>query len=203
MNRSRNNNNKFKTLTQINNKNISHYFFIKYLQTGKYQCINQETSSRFSPMFKYKFENHYNGKFQIIYKESINYLNICVNNLHKNYEYTYLTYNTKITNPSKSVEIGKIPNTNKTQYINLDYKAYTTKNTDVFFEKSNLLEDLEVSNNIENLLLKSNKIPTIEEKLNRGFEFFSNCVKYTQKFQDCYHNLAIEYGPTTDLIINL
>ena len=45
------------------------------------------------------------------------------------------------------------------------------------------------SQKIDTLLKQSNKIPTIEEKLNYLQNSFEICIKHSNKLSDCYHIL--------------
>jgi hypothetical protein len=180
------------------NKNFSFYFL--FSDVGKYKFkIQPNFNDNVSYNFKYKFMSHYNVKYEIIEKKT----NLAITTDTTKYNYLYLTCNTKVKDLTKAEEIGIIKNTNTMQYINYDNQTYVTKAADEFFVKSKKPKELECSENIKELLINSDKMSIIEEKLNRGFEFFSTCIKHTQRFQDCYHTLAIDYNEHTNLILNM
>ncbi len=187
-----------KQLTLKTNKNFSIYF--SFLEIGKYKCKTQPYfNNNVSNNFKYKFIDHYNVKYELIEKK----ISETISTNEKKYDYLYLTCNTKINDFTKAEEIGKIKNTTQTQYINYDNQVYVTKVADKFFTKSNKPSDVRCSESIKELLINSDKMSIIEEKLNKGFEVFSRCIKHTQKFQDCYYSLTVDYNEHTNLILNL
>ena len=80
---------------------------------------------------------------------------------------------------------------------------HTTQLVSDMFIKNNSLAVLERNNNIHNLLVESGKVPHIEEKLSKGLDFFHTCVKHSQKFNDCYQTLMVNYGENATIIAKL
>lgn len=185
---------------QLINKIKKDFTIFKFLEIHKYKYTKPEFNNNISYNFKYKFKDHYNMKLEIL--EKGNFLN--PNNPFdtKKLDYVYLTCNTKVSDLTKVEEIGVLKN-NMVQYINYDNQTYVNKQADVFFTKTEKPRELETIENITNLVKDSNKIPVIEEKLSKGFESLSTCLKHTQKIQDCYHTLIIDYGEHADIILNI
>ena len=50
-----------------------------------------------------------------------------------------------------------------------------------------------MSSNIMKCLQDNNKIFILEEKLNKGMDYFVECLKKTKKFEECRQNLIIDY----------
>ena len=189
---------KLKTRTIKLNTLISNGIFFKYWETCKYKWIsspqvNQELKTLNFP-FKNKIKNHYCAKFNIINNIKFN-----------NYKYTYLTYNTSENEFKTSEYLGKVQ-TDKgvlDQVLNYNYQIFTTEVSDKILVKTNKPQELERAYNIEQVLIKSDKINLIEEKLNKGLEFFDKCYKSTQKIDNCYQKLMIDYGEHAELIFKL
>ena len=174
-----------KTLNCIQKYN----YLFKYIETGRYNYGGKIEQNYY---FNSKFIDHWNLKFSM-------------KNKNNNTLYNYITCNT--TKPKKSFEIiGNFLDKNnrlQTQYINYDYQAITTQETDVLFIKSNNLKHLVTSERIENLLFKSNKIDKIELELNKGMECFSKCLRQTNDLFNCKQKLFIEHNEHFELIFNL
>lgn len=176
------------TLNKIPKRNL----FFKYLETSKYECIRTDfLKGKF--YFKFKIEEHYCSKFTI-YDNKLN-----------NYNYDYLTLNTSEYESKTSEFIGKIPYKGelKNQYLNYNYQILTSNKIDKVFTKTTNKNELNKANEIHDLLVSSNKIPIVEEKLNQGFEFFNKCIKYSQKVDDCYQTLVMDYGNDAMIIAKI
>ncbi len=176
------------------NHKIKKNLIFQYIDTSKYKWIGNKFNNKY---FDSKFE-HFNLKFKILDK---------TNTLE--YKYNYLTCNTDKYAAKTSEYIGKIKVKKKDliiekdQYINYNYQALVTEKTDRFIIESKNTLDLEISKNIERVLIDSNKIPIIEEKLSKGLEFFSNCIKYSEKFNNCYQTLMINHGENAEVIAKI
>ena len=174
----------------LNHKTKRNFIF-QYIEINKYKWLGNKFNNKY---FDYKFE-HFNLKFSILDK-----------NNKTNYKYNYLTCNTDEYAAKTSEYIGKITLKRgnqlleKNQYINYNYQALVTDKTDKFIVKPKNNIDIEISKNIEKVLIDSGKIPTIEEKLNKGLEFFINCMKYNEKFNNCYQTLMINHGENAEII---
>ena len=190
----------------------------KYLETSKYSFSSNETTNLDKNFyFRSKFENHYNSKF------TINLDKISVNNLSKIKEinttnpcYDYLTLNTSKKDSKTSEYIGKVFHRNglSDQFLNYNYQTITDPETDKLLIKTNNPKELLKANELENLLIDSDKIsivekrlnnniPILEESLNKGVEFFQNCIKNAQHINDCYQILIIKYGPEAKIISSI
>ena len=182
---------KYKNINiKIYNKQLFFYFSFRYLEVSKYNYIGDKKFK--SIMIEKKFEHHCNLKF-------------VSNNADGSTLYNYLTCNTKLPN-HESENIGSWYdsfNILKTQYINYNYQTITTTKTDLLFQKSNSMNFLNMSKHIEKMLKDSNKTEIIEFNINKGLEYFDNCIKKTNNFVGCKQNLLITYDNNAELILNL
>ena len=170
--------------------------FFKYSETSKWYCTPKKlfkTEDKTNFKFEFKMTDHWCSKF-ILHDNKLN-----------NFKYTYLTFNTNEKEILTSEKIGKVFHKNKwkDQLVNYNYQIITTENTDNLFVKTTKCKEIEKANELHELLLISDKIPTIEERLSKGFELFNQCYKYTQKFNECYQSLAIIYGEDAKVIFKL
>lgn len=176
----------------VNKKVIFYFGIFKFLKITTIN-IKKEYDIKLSKSFKKKIDRHHNAKFLII-SNGVNF-----------YKNVYLTCNTNNRESNTSEHIGKIDKDGelKDQFINYNYKVYTTEKSDMIFEENIDPYLTEVNYKIENLLKKSNKIEIIEYKLSKGFDFFSSCIKHTKKIDNCYQQLMIEHSENAQLISKL
>jgi len=177
------------------NNVIKKDFFVKYSETSKWRCKSSNLLKHGdNKCFKIKFIDHYCSKFIIT-----------DDNYNREYKYNYLTLNTDIKEIKTSEIVGKVFHNNewKDQLMNYNYQTFTTDKTDQFFKKTIKPKELEKANELHELLIRSDKIPIIEEKLTKGLEFFNNCIKYSEKFSNCYQTLMISYGENAEIIAKI
>ena len=185
---------KLNAIKCTNNKQKFNFFIVRYVKITTIQLNNDFNKSEIflSKEIKKKILEHSNAHFEII-DNSITFKNI------------FLTCNRNKYEKKTSEFIGKILHNNEwfDQYINYNFSMHTTQLVSDMFIKNNSLAVLERNNNIHNLLVESGKVPHIEEKLSKGLDFFHTCVKHSQKFNDCYQTLMVNYGENATIIAKL
>ena len=184
-----------KNTISLNNK-LKKTFFVKYSETSMWYCTPRNLlkfKDKTNFQFNCKINSHWCSKF-ILHDNKLN-----------DFKYTYLTLNTDEKEILTSEKIGKVFHKNewKDQLVNYNYQIITTEDTDNLFVKTTKYKEIEKANELHELLLVSDKIPIIEERLSKGFELFNQCYKYTQKFNECYQSLAIIYGEDAKVILKL
>lgn len=178
------------------NKQVNNVFF-RYKEVVSLKASNAVKESLVdnkNNIFKKiidKLDNHSNTHLELIDNKSDNLKNV------------YLTCNTSEFERKTSELVGQVWHKGllKNQYVNLNHQLYTTDKSDFLFKRN--LKFLERDNKINDLLINSDKIPIIEDKLNNGYLFFVKCLKHTQKASDCYQTLLMDYGEHANIINTL
>ena len=138
-----------------------------------------------------KFDNHSNAIFEMF------------NNKSNDFRFIYLCCNSNRNQGKTSEFISQFLYKGKwtDQYVNYNHPLFVTKDANTILE--NYLVKRERDNFIHELIIKSDKIKIMEDRLSRGYEFFNTCMKFTKRFDHCYQTLTLDYNDHAQLITQM
>ena len=188
-------------MSSIQYRTVKKFSIFQFWEINKYNTtklyknnIKQFDIKKYKGILTNKW-NHYQLKLKI---KNNNFL------LFKNTNFVYLSCGTD--KEKYCQEIGTVIHKNKPeiQYIHHNYKTFVDARIDEkLFKIGNHEKELEVTNKIIEVFKSNNNVEILQEKLSKNAEYFDTCVKFTQKIDNCYQHLMINYGTHADLIFNL